>query len=109
MVQSLIFVLCIEMHELQDKLCPNLEAHIVSVAQAGFGADIGMEKFMNIKCRYSGLKPNCAVIVATGSVPATFLHPCSSATVACTLAACHVKCLCRIISTRVLGQMWHAC
>ena len=34
--------------------------------QAGFGADIGMEKFMNIKCRYSGLKPNCAVIVATG-------------------------------------------
>lgn len=36
------------------------------LAQAGFGADIGMEKFMNIKCRYSGLKPNCAVIVATG-------------------------------------------
>ena len=36
------------------------------LVQAGFGADIGMEKFMNIKCRYSGLKPNCAVIVATG-------------------------------------------
>lgn len=35
--------------------------------QAGFGADIGMEKFMNIKCRYSGLTPNCAVIVATGA------------------------------------------
>ena len=33
--------------------------------QAGFGADIGMEKFMNIKCRASGLKPDCAVIVAT--------------------------------------------
>lgn len=37
--------------------------------QAGFGADIGMEKFMNIKCRYSGLTPNCAVIVATGGLP----------------------------------------
>ena len=37
------------------------------LSQAGFGADIGMEKFMNIKCRYSGLKPNCAVIVATGA------------------------------------------
>ena len=31
----------------------------------GFGADIGAEKFFNIKCRYSGLVPNCAVIVAT--------------------------------------------
>jgi formyltetrahydrofolate synthetase len=28
--------------------------------QAGFGADIGLEKFMNIKCRASGLKPNAA-------------------------------------------------
>jgi formyltetrahydrofolate synthetase len=35
------------------------------VTEAGFGADIGMEKFFNIKCRYSGLKPQCAVIVAT--------------------------------------------
>eukprot|EP00741_Cyanophora_paradoxa_P023229 tig00021579_g22436.t1 len=35
------------------------------VTEAGFGADIGMEKFMNIKTRYSGLKPSCAVIVAT--------------------------------------------
>ncbi|KAL3678973.1 hypothetical protein R1sor_021929 [Riccia sorocarpa] len=35
------------------------------VTEAGFGADIGLEKFMNIKCRYSGLKPHCAVIVAT--------------------------------------------
>lgn len=33
--------------------------------ECGFGADIGMEKFFNIKCRYSGLIPNCAVIVAT--------------------------------------------
>ncbi len=35
------------------------------ITEAGFGADIGMEKFFNIKCRESGLKPNCAVIVAT--------------------------------------------
>ena len=35
------------------------------VTEAGFGADIGMEKFFDIKCRYSGLTPQCAVIVAT--------------------------------------------
>jgi len=35
------------------------------ITEAGFGADIGMEKFFNIKCRESGLKPKCAVIVAT--------------------------------------------
>jgi Formate--tetrahydrofolate ligase len=37
------------------------------VTEAGFGADIGAEKFMNIKCRSSGLSPNCVVIVATGT------------------------------------------
>ena len=35
------------------------------ITEAGFGADIGMEKFFNIKCRYSGLVPNCVVLVAT--------------------------------------------
>jgi formate--tetrahydrofolate ligase len=35
------------------------------VTEAGFGADIGTEKFMNIKCRYSGLTPQCVVLVAT--------------------------------------------
>lgn len=35
------------------------------VTESGFGADIGFEKFWNIKCRLSGLIPNCAVIVAT--------------------------------------------
>ena len=35
------------------------------LTEAGFGADMGMEKFCNIKCRYSGLTPNCAVLVAT--------------------------------------------
>jgi len=35
------------------------------ITEAGFGADIGMEKFCNIKCRVSGLKPNAVVIVAT--------------------------------------------
>jgi formyltetrahydrofolate synthetase len=35
------------------------------VTESGFGADIGFEKFWNVKCRLSGLVPNCAVIVAT--------------------------------------------
>ncbi|MDM4765425.1 formate--tetrahydrofolate ligase [Pelomonas sp. SE-A7] len=35
------------------------------VTEAGFGADLGAEKFIDIKCRQSGLKPGCAVIVAT--------------------------------------------
>ena len=35
------------------------------LTEAGFGADIGMEKFFNIKCRYSGLTPDCVVLVAT--------------------------------------------
>ncbi len=35
------------------------------VTESGFGADIGMEKFLDIKCRYSGLIPNVVVIVAT--------------------------------------------
>ncbi|MCA9688722.1 MAG: formate--tetrahydrofolate ligase [Myxococcales bacterium] len=35
------------------------------VTEAGFGADIGMEKFFDIKCRVSGLRPSCAVMVAT--------------------------------------------
>lgn len=35
------------------------------VTESGFGADIGMEKFFDIKCRYSGLKPDCVVLVAT--------------------------------------------
>jgi formate--tetrahydrofolate ligase len=35
------------------------------VTEAGFGADLGAEKFMDIKCRKAGLKPDCGVIVAT--------------------------------------------
>ncbi|MDH5203368.1 MAG: formate--tetrahydrofolate ligase [Nitrospirota bacterium] len=35
------------------------------ITESGFGADIGFEKFWNIKCRYSGLTPHCSVIVAT--------------------------------------------
>jgi formate--tetrahydrofolate ligase len=35
------------------------------VTEAGFGADLGAEKFFNIKCRYGDLKPDCSVIVAT--------------------------------------------
>lgn len=36
-----------------------------TVTEAGFGADLGAEKFFDIKCRFAGLKPSCAVIVAT--------------------------------------------
>ena len=42
------------------------------LTEAGFGADIGAEKFFNIKCRYSGLRPDAAVLVAT--VRAMKLH-----------------------------------
>ncbi|MEZ4725970.1 MAG: formate--tetrahydrofolate ligase [Caldilineaceae bacterium] len=42
------------------------------VTEAGFGADIGAEKFFNIKCRYSGLRPDAAVVVTT--VRALKLH-----------------------------------
>ena len=42
------------------------------VTEAGFGADIGMEKFFNIKCRYSKLVPDCVVLVA--SIRALKLH-----------------------------------
>ena len=37
----------------------------VVVTEGGFGADLGAEKFLDIKCRYGDLKPNCVVIVAT--------------------------------------------
>ena len=35
------------------------------ITEAGFGADLGAEKFCDIKCRFGGMKPDCAVIVAT--------------------------------------------
>ncbi len=35
------------------------------ITEAGFGADLGAEKFMDIKCRFAGLKPDCVVLVAT--------------------------------------------
>ena len=35
------------------------------VTEAGFGADLGAEKFLNIKCRKANIKPNCVVLVAT--------------------------------------------
>ena len=36
-----------------------------TVTEAGFGADLGAEKFLDIKCRIAGLKPDAVVIVAT--------------------------------------------
>jgi len=46
-----------------DKLSLKLSDY--HVTESGFGADIGFEKFWNLKCRYSGLTPNASVIVAT--------------------------------------------
>ncbi len=37
----------------------------IAVTEAGFGADLGAEKFMDIKCRFAGIKPDAIVIVAT--------------------------------------------
>lgn len=48
---------------LADQVAIKLGEYIVT--ESGFGADCGAEKFMNIKCRYSGLKPDAVVIVAT--------------------------------------------
>ncbi len=46
-----------------DQIALKLGDYVVT--ESGFGADMGMEKFMDIKCRYSGLKPDCVVVVAT--------------------------------------------
>jgi len=48
---------------LADQIALKLADYVVT--ESGFGADMGMEKFMNIKCRYSGLIPNCVVLVTT--------------------------------------------
>jgi len=48
---------------LADQIAIKMGEYIVT--ESGFGADCGAEKFMNIKCRYSGLKPDAVVIVAT--------------------------------------------
>jgi methylenetetrahydrofolate dehydrogenase (NADP+)/methenyltetrahydrofolate cyclohydrolase/formyltetrahydrofolate synthetase len=46
-----------------DQIALKLADYVVT--ESGFGADIGMEKFFDIKCRYSGLIPNTVVLVAT--------------------------------------------
>ncbi|MFU8771013.1 MAG: formate--tetrahydrofolate ligase [Anaerolineales bacterium] len=46
-----------------DRIALKLADYVVT--ESGFGADIGMEKFFNIKCRYSGLVPSVVVLVAT--------------------------------------------
>jgi formyltetrahydrofolate synthetase len=46
-----------------DKIAVKLADYVVT--ESGFGADCGMEKFFNIKCRYSGIIPSCVVLVAT--------------------------------------------
>ncbi|MDR1135271.1 MAG: formate--tetrahydrofolate ligase [Clostridiales Family XIII bacterium] len=61
------------------KLALKLADYVVT--EAGFGADLGAEKFFDIKCRFAGLKPDAAVIVATvralkmhGGMPKNELH-----------------------------------
>ena len=46
-----------------DQIALKLADYVVT--ESGFGADMGMEKFLDIKCRYSGLVPNVVVLVAT--------------------------------------------
>ncbi len=53
-----------------DQIALRLSDYVVT--ESGFGADCGMEKFMDIKCRYSGLIPNCVVMVT--SVRALKMH-----------------------------------
>lgn len=48
---------------LADRMALHLGDYVVT--ESGFGADMGMEKFFDIKCRVSGLKPDCVVMVAT--------------------------------------------
>jgi len=48
---------------LADQIGLKLSDYVIT--ESGFGADMGAEKFMDVKCRYSGLKPDCVVIVAT--------------------------------------------
>jgi len=48
---------------LADRLALHLGDYVVT--ESGFGADMGMEKFFDIKCRVSGLRPDCVVLVAT--------------------------------------------
>ncbi|MDD5746248.1 MAG: formate--tetrahydrofolate ligase [Candidatus Omnitrophica bacterium] len=55
---------------LADRMALKLADYVVT--ESGFGADLGAEKFMDIKCRYSGLKPDCAVLVC--SIRALKMH-----------------------------------
>jgi methylenetetrahydrofolate dehydrogenase (NADP+)/methenyltetrahydrofolate cyclohydrolase/formyltetrahydrofolate synthetase len=48
---------------LADRVALHLGDYVVT--ESGFGADMGMEKFFDIKCRVSGLKPDCVVMVVT--------------------------------------------
>jgi len=63
---------------LATKMAMALSEYVVT--EAGFGADLGAEKFIDIKCRYAGIKPECVVLVATaralkmhGGVAKTYL------------------------------------
>lgn len=65
-----------------SNLGANLLFPVFAVTESGHGADIGLEKFFNIKCRYSGLQPDVVVMVATvrtlkmhgGAPPVSQIH-----------------------------------
>ncbi len=61
-------------HGCSSIIATNAALHLADyvVTEAGFGADLGAEKFFNIKCRKSGLIPDCSVLVAT--IKALKLH-----------------------------------
>jgi len=50
----------------------SMQRNDYTITEAGFGADLGAEKFIDFKCRIGGIKPSCVVIVAT--IPALKLH-----------------------------------
>ena len=54
-------------HGCNSVLATKTALHLVDyvITEAGFGADLGAEKFLDIKCRFAGLKPDAAVLVAT--------------------------------------------
>ena len=61
--------------------CLAMKLADIAITEAGFGADLGAEKFMDIKCRKAGISPDCIVLVATvralkynGGVPKTELN-----------------------------------
>ena len=63
MVVHLLILLMVVTQFLATKTALKLSEYVIT--EAGFGADLGAEKFLNIKCRKAGIQPKCVVLVAT--------------------------------------------